>query len=84
MSLKMTLVLVRPPVVLKPVDEHLEGSVVRLVEKEAFRAHLNKLFADFLFRHVAKYDVLWVGWKDCKSIRNPTRLLLLLFLKSSF
>lgn len=82
MSLKMTLVVVRPPVVLEPVDKHLERNVVRLVEVEAFRANLDKLFANFLFGHVAEYNMLWVCWKDCKSIGNATRLLLLLLFES--
>jgi hypothetical protein len=78
------LVVVGPPVVLEPVDQHLKGNVVRFVEVEALRAHLDVLLADLLLRHVTEHDVLWVGWQDGEAIGDATWLLLLLFLEAGF
>ena len=41
------------PVVLEPVDQHLEGSVILKVEVEASRSDLDELFENFLFGHVS-------------------------------
>jgi len=76
------LVVARSPIVLEPVDEHLERLVVVFMEIESFRAHFDELFENFVFCHVAEDNMLRVGRQDCEAIRDARRLLLLFFLES--
>lgn len=59
---QVLLVVTRAPIVLKPVDEHLEGLMVDFMEVEAFRAHFDKLLQNFIFGDVTEDNVLWVSW----------------------
>ena len=81
---QVLLVLLRAPVVLKPIDQHLEWLVVRIVEVEAARSNLNELLQDLLFWNIAKNDVLRVGCQDSEAVRNSTWLLTLFFFQPSF
>ena len=74
------LVLLRAPVVLEPVDEHLEGNMIGSVEVEALWSDLDELLQHFLLRHVTKHDVLWVRLQDGKTVGDSTRLLFFLLL----
>ena len=80
----MLLVVNSAPVVLEPVDKHLEWHVVNFMEVEALGPDLDEFFKNSLLGHITEHDVLWVDWKDSKSIRNTTWLLLLLFFETSF
>jgi len=44
LSLEVSLVIMRAPVVLEPVDEHLEGCLVLLMEVEALGPDFDELF----------------------------------------
>lgn len=81
---EMPLVVTSSPVVFEPVDQHLEGSVVCLMEVETTRSHLDELFEDSLLGDVTKHDVLGIAWKDRESVRDSTRVLLLLLFETSF
>ena len=80
----MLLVVDRAPVVLEPVDKHLEWHVVDFVEVEALGPDLDEFFKNSLLRHIAEHDMLRVDRKDSKAIRNTTWLLLLLFFETGF
>jgi len=79
----MSLVLMRAPVSLEPIDQDLEGHVVHIVEVKAFGSDFDELLENFLFGHIAQYDILRVGRQDGEAVRNTSWLLLLLFLQSS-
>lgn len=79
----MSLVLMGAPVSLEPVNQNLEGYVIHIVEVEAFGSDLDELLENFLFWHIAQYDILRVGRQDGEAIRNASWLFLLLFLQSS-
>jgi len=57
--------------------------VVHIVEVKAFGSDFDELLENFLFGHIAQYDILRVGRQDGEAVRNTSWLLLLLFLQSS-
>ena len=82
LSLEVSLVVMSAPVVLEPIDQHLEWSLVLLMEVESFRSDLDEFLQDLLLWHVTENDVLRVSWKNGKAIWNSLRCLFLLFLQS--
>lgn len=74
------MILMRAPVSLEPVDQNLERHVIHIVEVKAFGSNFDELLENFLFWHIAQYDILRVGRQDGEAIRNTSWLFLLLFL----
>ena len=84
MLFEMLLVVICAPVVFEPVDEQLKRHVIRVMEVESLRPHLDELFKHFVLWHVAHDYVLRVDRQNGKAVRNSARLFLFLLFETRF
>ena len=54
------------------------------MEVKSFRSHLDELLEHLLLGHIAQDYVLRIARQDCKPVRDPAWLLLLLLFKTCF
>jgi len=79
----MLLVVTCAPVVLEPVDKHLEWLMVDLMEVESSRTNLDELLENLILSDIADNDMLRVSCQDSKAVGDTSRLIFLLLLETS-